>query len=117
MPEHIDRSFVTETNSLRELDLSEVDVLYITRVQRERFASDEEFKQCGESYHINAETLRSLPTTSAVLHPLPRVNELSTDVDSLPQAKYFWQMRCGLVLRMALLISMFGREDRSEGFE
>lgn len=110
MPDSYSRDQVQESSTLTEQIVSQTDVLYVTRVQKERFASLEEYTSIAEAYNVNASKLQSLSESSVILHPLPRVNELSTDCDMMPQAKYFEQMRCGMVIRMALLILMLGRE-------
>jgi aspartate carbamoyltransferase len=85
--------------------LSKTDILYMTRVQKERFASIEDYNAVADSFIITPDLLTRLNSKSTlrILHPLPRVNEISTDVDSDVRAAYFRQMRCGLFMRMALL--------------
>ena len=102
-------------NTYRQLDsvLSDTDVLYVTRVQKERFASPEEYERLKHAFVITPETLVSCKERMIVMHPLPRVGEITEAVDSDPRAAYFRQMRYGLFLRMALLALMLGcsRED------
>ena len=83
--------------------LAETDVLYVTRIQKERFATVEEYQTVQGAYCIDKQLLKTLPAESIILHPLPRVDELSTDVDTDPRAAYFRQMEYGLHVRMALL--------------
>mmetsp|Transcript_17483 Transcript_17483/g.20969 ORF Transcript_17483/g.20969 Transcript_17483/m.20969 type:complete len:387 (+) Transcript_17483:90-1250(+) len=83
---------------------SEVDVLYQTRIQRERFADrPEEYEQARGKYIITKEVMEALPETSVVMHPLPRLDEIAEEVDSDPRAAYFRQAQNGLYIRMALL--------------
>lgn len=81
------------------------DVLYVTRVQKERFASDDEYARLKDAYVVTPATLRGAKPAGAmvVMHPLPRVGEISPDCDDDPRAAYFRQMRYGLFVRMALL--------------
>ena len=83
--------------------LAETDVLYVTRIQKERFATAAEYEAVQGAYRIDASVLQALPATGVVMHPLPRVDELHTDVDTDPRAAYFRQMEYGLHVRMALL--------------
>jgi aspartate carbamoyltransferase catalytic subunit len=80
-----------------------VDVLYQTRIQKERFTSDEEYARNKGIYIVNEDTMANLPSTSIVLHPLPRVDEIAPSFDSDPRAKYFDEARNGVYVRMALL--------------
>jgi len=94
--------------SIREvLDLDEIiadlDVLYVTRIQEERFPDPSEYEKVKDSYIISKKTLKSAKDDLIVFHPLPRVGEISTDVDSTKHARYFKQSYYGLVIRMALL--------------
>lgn len=83
--------------------LSEVDVLYMTRVQRERFGSIEDYEKVKDDFILTQPLVQKMKKDAIILHPLPRVNEIATDVDGDPRAKYFEQVRNGLFLRMALL--------------
>lgn len=85
------------------------DVVYQTRVQRERFPSQEAYDAVANDFLLNRASFAKLKKTSRILHPLPRVNELATDIDSMPQAAYFKQPWYGLVLRMTLLAGVLGR--------
>jgi aspartate carbamoyltransferase catalytic subunit len=91
-----------ESETLDEA-LEQADVLYITRVQRERFADVNEFEAIKDSYFIGAEIAGKLKDRSIIMHALPRVNEISPDVDANPRAAYFRQAKNGLYIRMALL--------------
>ncbi len=86
-----------------QLDLRGLDIVYVTRIQRERFADIEEYEKVRNAYVLDKKACEQLKTSASILHPLPRVNEISTDVDALPQAKYFEQVRNGVPVRMALL--------------
>ena len=88
--------------------MPDLDILYMTRVQRERFFNEEEYLRLKDTYILDASKLENAKKDLAVLHPLPRVNEISTDVDSDPRAKYFEQVRCGKFIRMALIAKMLG---------
>ncbi len=96
-----------ETSSLTE-HLRELDVIYMTRVQKERFADLAEYEKVKGSYRVNAEQLSKAKKSSIVMHPLPRVDEVESDVDATSHAKYFQQVWYGLVLRMGLLGLVLG---------
>ncbi|TQQ82651.1 aspartate carbamoyltransferase [Halonotius terrestris] len=83
--------------------LPELDVLYVTRIQRERFPDETEYEQIAGEYQIDADTLEAASDDLAVMHPLPRVDEIDPGVDALPQATYFEQAHNGVPVRMALL--------------
>lgn len=87
--------------------LNKVDVLYSTRIQKERFKSQQEFEQIKDAYIIDQQTLDKLKETAVVMHPLPRVNEISPEVDNDKRAAYFRQTKNGLYIRMALLHMIF----------
>lgn len=92
-----------------ETVLSESDVLYVTRVQKERFDDQAEYESARGAYVITPETLKSAKDRMIVMHPLPRVGEISMEVDSDPRAAYFRQMEYGLYVRMALLAMVLGK--------
>ncbi len=94
---------VVEFNEQEELDLRGLDVVYVTRIQKERFGVIEEYEKVKGAYVINSKTVEQLSTKAIILHPLPRVDEIHTEVDQLPQAKYFEQAENGIPVRMALL--------------
>ncbi len=98
-----------ETTSLEE-SLPQLDVLYMTRVQRERFFSEEEYLRLKDSYILTADKLKNAREDLAILHPLPRVNEISVDIDSDPRACYFKQVLYGKYIRMALMMMLLGIE-------
>lgn len=84
------------------------DVLYVTRVQKERFADAKEYDAVKGAFVVNADLLSRTRSRAIVLHPLPRVDEVATDVDALPAAKYFDQARNGVPVRMAVLATLLG---------
>ena len=89
--------------------LPQSDVLYVTRVQKERFTEDVDYEKVKGSYVITPETMKAAKTEMIVMHPLPRVGEISMDFDSDPRAAYFRQMEYGLYVRMALLAMVLGK--------
>ena len=95
--------------------VADCDALYVTRVQRERFESQALYERTKGSYVVDAALLRTAKKGCAVLHPLPRVDEVATDVDALPNAAYFRQMEHGLYARMALLDLVLGRPSMLDG--
>ena len=101
-----------ETTSLEEA-MPELDVLYMTRIQRERFDSNDEYERLKDSYILTAEKLETAKPTMRILHPLPRVNEISVKVDSDPRAAYFRQALNGKYMRMALILKLL--EDAKNG--
>ena len=113
LPEYIretlDKSGVKweETESL-EYAMPELDVLYMTRVQKERFFNEEDYIRLKDTYILDEEKLKSAKSDLAILHPLPRVNEISVAVDDDPRAKYFYQTLCGKQMRMALIMLLLG---------
>jgi len=98
---------VSETEDLAEA-IDDMDVIGMTRIQRERFANDEEYGKYAGSYVLDAELMAVAKTDAIVLHPLPRVDEISDEVDSDPRAKYFEQVQNGVCVRMALFCDVFG---------
>jgi aspartate carbamoyltransferase len=89
--------------------LPQTDVLYVTRVQKERFASEEEYESVKGSYVISPEMMKIAKQNMIVMHPLPRVGEISMEFDADPRAAYFRQMEYGLYVRMALLAMVLGK--------
>lgn len=95
----------TETDSL-ENSLKDLDILYMTRVQRERFFNEEDYLRLKDTYILTPEKLKSANGDMKILHPLPRVNEISVAVDSDPRACYFKQVLYGKYMRMALILML-----------
>jgi len=102
-----DKISVTEKTSLENI-VSQVDVLYVTRIQKERFPDPAEYMKVKGSYRIDMKTLSNAKEGLIILHPLPRVDEIAAEVDSTPYAKYFPQVWNGIVVRMALLALILG---------
>jgi aspartate carbamoyltransferase catalytic subunit len=87
--------------------LAEADVVYVTRLQKERFADDTLYERVSGRYRIDVENASRMKAGSILMHPLPRIDEIALGVDVLPQAAYFRQAQYGLLVRMALLASLF----------
>ena len=100
-------SLVKATNHLDE-SLRNLDLLYMTRVQKERFIDDEEYERIKDTYILDKAKMEHAKEDMLVLHPLPRVNEISTDVDDDERAVYFKQATYGMYVRMALIIKLLG---------
>lgn len=98
---------VTENADLEAI-LSDIDVLYVTRIQRERFPDAREYAKVKGAYRIDLKTLEKARKDLIILHPLPRVDEIAPEVDATPQARYFQQVWNGIVVRMALLSLVLG---------
>lgn len=94
-----------QTESLDEA-IDKLDILYMTRVQRERFFNEEDYIRLKDSYILTPEKLKNAKSDLCILHPLPRVNEISTAVDADSRACYFEQARCGKYIRMALILKL-----------
>ena len=95
----------TETTDL-EGSMKELDILYMTRVQRERFFNEQDYIRLKDSYILTPEKLADARSDLSILHPLPRVNEISVAVDDDPRAKYFEQVLNGKFIRMALILKL-----------
>jgi aspartate carbamoyltransferase catalytic subunit len=96
---------VRETYDVHDV-IREADVLYVTRVQKERFSDLTQYEQVKDNYKITPELLADAKSKMIVMHPLPRVSEISYEVDDDPRAAYFRQVRNGLYIRMALLAAV-----------
>ena len=90
--------------------LPELDILYMTRVQKERFFNEEDYIRMKDFYILDKTKMELAPKDMLVLHPLPRVNEISTEVDDDPRAVYFKQAQYGVYVRMALILTLLGLE-------
>ena len=90
--------------------LPELDILYMTRVQKERFFNEEDYIRMKDFYILDKAKMELAPKDMLVLHPLPRVNEISTEVDDDPRAVYFKQVQNGVYVRMALILTLLGME-------
>lgn len=108
MPDMIKEELAAAGVSFSEVQQPEeaerdLDVLYVTRIQRERFGDPQEFESVAHSYRVTRDTVRTLGEQVSILHPLPRVDEIAEDVDTLPNALYFKQAHNGIPVRQALL--------------
>ena len=99
----------TETDDL-EGSIKDLDILYMSRVQKERFVSEEEYVRLKDFFILNKEKLDLAKKDMIVMHPLPRVNEISYDVDDDERAVYFQQAKFGMYVRMALIMTLLGLE-------
>jgi aspartate carbamoyltransferase catalytic subunit len=111
VPEYITRDLAKAGREFKEVRsmtdvMGELDILYMTRVQRERFFNEEDYIRLKDTYILDSEKMRLAKEDMIVLHPLPRVNEISVEVDADPRAKYFTQARNGMYVRMALLLAL-----------
>ncbi|MDR1109039.1 MAG: aspartate carbamoyltransferase [Spirochaetaceae bacterium] len=114
IPDYITRGILekegvpfVEAGRLEEM-IPELDVLYMTRVQRERFFNEEDYIRLKDTYILNREKMELARSSLSVLHPLPRVNEIDVEVDRDPRAVYFKQAKYGMYVRMALIASILG---------
>jgi aspartate carbamoyltransferase catalytic subunit len=98
---------ITEDSSLEKV-IPQIDVLYVTRIQKERFPDLAEYAKVKGTYKIDLKTLSNARKDLIILHPLPRVDEIAAEVDNTPQARYFQQVWNGIVVRMALLALVLG---------
>lgn len=120
IPEYLEKMLQRQNISYHECDnlenvLPELDVLYMTRVQKERFFNEEEYVRLKDRYILTEEKLSLAKKDMPVLHPLPRVNEIACEVDNDPRAAYFEQVQNGLYVRMALIIALLGLKDPVKG--
>ncbi|MFQ9934452.1 MAG: aspartate carbamoyltransferase [Lachnospiraceae bacterium] len=114
VPEYI-REEVLQANNIEYKEVSkleeampDLDILYMTRVQRERFFNEEDYIRLKDSYILDTGKMNLAKQDMLVLHPLPRVNEISVEVDSDPRAAYFKQVQYGVYVRMALILTLLG---------
>jgi len=99
-----------KTTTYLEDAVAEADVLYVTRIQKERFPDPAEYQKVAGTYRVDKALLENCKSDMIVMHPLPRVNEIAPEVDSTPHAKYFEQAANGVPVRMALLNAIMGGE-------
>ncbi|MBO6046174.1 MAG: aspartate carbamoyltransferase, partial [Erysipelotrichaceae bacterium] len=102
-----------EVRTMEEV-MDQLDILYMTRVQRERFFNEQDYIRLKDSYILNKRKLRNAKPDLTIMHPLPRVNEIATEVDDDPRASYFRQVECGRYIRMALILSLLGLQNEVE---
>ena len=100
-----------ETEDL-EASIPDLDILYMSRVQRERFINEEEYLRLKDFFILTRDKLDKAKEDMIVMHPLPRVNEISTDVDDDPRAVYFNQVKFGMYVRMALIMKLLGLDEQ-----
>ena len=105
-----------EVRTMEEV-MPELDILYMTRVQKERFLDEEEFDRVKNSFVLDAEKLKTAKQDMIILHPLPRVNEIAREVDNDPRAAYFRQVENGKFVRMALILTLLQWADGNRPFE
>lgn len=115
MPSYIKEEVARHDVAYHETDdlvgcISELDILYMSRVQRERFISEEEYMRLKDFFILTKAKMALAKSDMIVMHPLPRVNEISTEVDADPRAVYFEQVRFGMFVRMALIMKLLGIE-------
>lgn len=120
IPEYLEKMLQRQNISYHECDnlenvFPELDVLYMTRVQKERFFNEEDYVRLKDRYILTEEKLSLAKKDMPVLHPLPRVNEIACEVDNDPRAAYFEQVQNGLYVRMALIIALLGLKDPVKG--
>ncbi len=112
LPSYVKNEYIKTKNipyeQTKSLDgvLDKLDILYMTRVQKERFFNEEDYLRLKDSYILTAEKMKAAADDMIVMHPLPRVNEISTEVDSDPRACYFRQALYGKYIRMALILKL-----------
>jgi len=105
-----EKTKVVEKTGLDEV-LPKLDVLYVTRIQKERFADMAEYAKVKGAYKIDLESLKNAKQDLIIMHPLPRVDEISSEVDATPHARYFQEVWNGIVMRMALLALILGATE------
>lgn len=103
-----ERDFIVEETNDLARSLQKTDVVYMTRVQKERFADPKQYEKLKNFYILNRQLVEQAKPNLVVMHPLPRVDEIDTDVDAMPNAAYFRQMQNGVYVRMALLAKVLG---------
>ena len=102
-----------EAETIEEV-IEDLDILYMTRVQKERFFNEQDYIRLKDTYILDLKKLEKSKSDLIVMHPLPRVNEITTEVDDDPRAKYFDQVQNGRFMRMALILKMLGLENEVE---
>ena len=120
IPAYIREEFIQRKNiEFREVErlddvIEELDILYMTRVQKERFFNEQDYIRLKDTYILDLKKLEKSKSDLIVMHPLPRVNEIAIEVDDDPRAKYFDQVQNGRFMRMALILKMLGLENEVE---
>ena len=117
LPDYVKNEFLKEGNYREsqnlESEISSLDILYMTRIQGERFESKEEYERLKDVYILNKAKLKDAKETLSILHPLPRVNEIDVDVDEDGRADYFMQAAGGRYMRMALILKLLSEKEKS----
>ena len=114
IPEYIKNEVLKKNNiefeEVEELEenIHKLDILYMTRVQKERFFNEEDYVRLKDTYVLSAAKMKHAKSDMIVMHPLPRVNEISYDIDDDPRACYFKQAKLGMYVRMALMTKLLG---------
>ena len=114
IPAYIREEFIQRKNiEFREVErlddvIEELDILYMTRIQKERFFNEEEYLRLKDSYILDEEKMKHAKEDMIVMYPLPRVNEIAMEVDSDKRASYFKEAECGMYVRMALMCKLLG---------
>ena len=114
IPEYIKNEVLKKNNiefeEVEELEenIHKLDILYMTRVQKERFFNEEDYVRLKDTYVLSAAKMKYAKSDMIVMHPLPRVNEISYDIDDDPRACYFKQAKLGMYVRMALMTKLLG---------
>lgn len=114
IPAYIRDEFIQKKNiefkEVERLDdvIEELDILYMTRIQKERFFNEEEYLRLKDSYILDGEKMKGAKDDMIVMHPLPRVNEIAMEVDNDKRASYFKEAECGMYVRMALMCKLLG---------
>jgi carbamoyl-phosphate synthase / aspartate carbamoyltransferase / dihydroorotase len=110
MPQDI-KDYLSQTSNIHQEEMSsleqalvDTDVLYMTRIQKERFESKDDYERAAHMYVLTPQLMRKAKKKMIVMHPLPRLDEISTSLDSDPRAAYFRQAEYGMYVRMALLL-------------
>ena len=116
IPEYLKHDLLDAKNlDYKEVEtIEEVDILYMTRVQKERFFNEQDYIRLKDTYILDLKKLEKSKSDLIVMHPLPRVNEIAIEVDDDPRAKYFDQVQNGRFMRMALILKMLGLENEVE---
>ncbi|UHR02354.1 aspartate carbamoyltransferase [Peptoniphilus sp. GNH] len=118
LPEYVkmmnfkDKKNYEEVSNLKE-NIKDLDILYMTRVQKERFFNEEDYVRLKDTYILNSEKIEDAKKDLIILHPLPRVNEIAVEVDKDKRAKYFEQVQNGMYVRMSLIMHMLGVENHA----
>lgn len=120
IPEYLKHDFLDAKNlDYKEVEtieevIEDLDILYMTRVQKERFFNEQDYIRLKDTYILDLKKLEKSKSDLIVMHPLPRVNEIAIEVDDDPRAKYFDQVQNGRFMRMALILKMLGLENEVE---